>query len=126
MDHTEPGRLYSAGKGMAFRFTFITALLLLSAVCRGDVTIQIDPGWDGVYRPGRWVPVFLTLASDRPRQVDLELYVPHDSTFAMSVHESVAVDTKPVTIRLYAPLPQMLDEFTVIARDARTRRTVGE
>lgn len=44
----------------------------------------------------------------------------------MTVRESVAVDTKPTTIRLYLPLPATLDEFTVVARDAQTHRTVGE
>src|ERR1700744_6087295 len=102
------------------------ALLLISALCRADVMVALDYGWDTAYRPGRWTPVFITTQSDRPQQVILELYAPHDRTFGMVSTLSVAVSPSLRTDCLLIPLNENLSDVTVTVRDVETHKKLGE
>src|SRR4051812_5362628 len=90
-------------------------LLMLCAVLIGwagasgagaatTTSLSVDIGWNGAYRFGRWAPVYVTASDARPRNVLVELYVPHDQMHAMKIHQVVTIGPTPTTFALYAPL----------------------
>src|SRR4051794_2834240 len=92
---------------------FLFTLLSLIAGARADVAMSIDVGWDNHYRFGRWSPIFVTVSSDTPRQVEIDLYCPTDRRYAMSIGQSIVISPTAVTVPLYVPLSEALDETRI-------------
>src|SRR5437764_9579646 len=95
---------------------FLSALLSIAPPLRADVQMSVDIGWDNHYRIGRWTPIYVNATNDAPRQVVIELYAPTDRRYAMSVREGIALNPSPVTVPIYIPASQPLDETTVTIR----------
>ncbi|MCY2951802.1 MAG: hypothetical protein NTU53_07465 [Planctomycetota bacterium] len=105
------------------------ALLCLSGTSSANLTMRAQIGWDGVFRVGRWTPIYITLADDQAfpaRNVQLDIIAPHDNTFAMRVRQYVAVRPEASTFILYAPLTFQAGEAVAVVRDAKTGRSLGE
>lgn len=103
-------------------------LLLLCGVGSSApaATLNVEVGWGGAYRPGRWTPIFITAADARPRAVQMEVYVPHDDIQAMVIHQTVTISPTPTTIALYLPLGPRAEELSVTLRDPNSIRKVAE
>src|SRR5881628_1973869 len=89
----------------------LLALLLLCRVAAAEVKLNLDVGWNGYYRAGRWTPLFVTLAdTSKSRQALIELYTPTDRRYAVLIRQSLAIGPAPVTVPIYLPLSNQTDE----------------
>jgi hypothetical protein len=112
---------------------FILAVTLLvwcfgaAPAAHAATSLQVDFGWDGLIRPGRWNPVFVTVADSSARNVTLEFHSPYDNYHAMLIEQSMAIGPQAQTFPLYVPLwnPDVT-EIAVIVRDAKTRKKLAE
>jgi hypothetical protein len=102
-----------------------TVLMAVAPWARGEMKISLDVGWGERLRAGCWTPVFVTVSDDRPRNVVLELDVPHDTIHAMRIRQGVAVGPTAVTYSLLAPLNLPLEEAVVVVREAESDRELG-
>jgi hypothetical protein len=102
----------------------ILSLLVIGTVAGGAsaATLGVELGWGGSYRNMRWSPVFVTAADSKPRNVIIELYVPHDSLQSMTIRQMLTIGPMPSTVALYAPLSGRVDEISVKLLDAKTGR----
>jgi hypothetical protein len=103
---------------------FLAVLLALCAAtpCFADTTLMFDIGWGNHYRPGKWNPIYIIAADDKPREAEVELYAPTGRRYAMQIRQSFAISQQQVTIPIYAPLSYQLDETTLTLRDATSYR----
>jgi hypothetical protein len=109
------------------RFVSTTVLLLiLSTVSRADVTASVSYGWSSTYRPGHWTPVFVTVSSDKPRQVLIDLYAPHDRSFGVTPHILATAGPRPATYPMFVPLNLMARDATVTIRDPQSHRKLAD
>jgi hypothetical protein len=103
-------------------------LLCLALPAPGKVSMRVSLGWDGVYRTGRWAPIFITLAdpdAQPARNVLLSFLAPHDNAFAMQIRSALAIGPEPRTVVLYAPLTWQLDDTVVMVLDGNTGRRLA-
>lgn len=110
----------------ALRLLVVLLGLLHGAFAGAETTLTVSAGWGERTRPGRWVPVFLTVSSEQPQNVLAELYVPTDESNAMVIRQAFATGPGPVVYPVYAPLsegPQ--NALSVVLRSAETGRTVA-
>jgi len=83
---------------------FILAVTLLlgsfgvALPARGATSLQVDFGWDGLIRPGRWNPVFVTLADSSTRNVTLEFHSPYDNYHALLIEQAMTISPQPQTL----------------------------
>src|SRR5204863_5911007 len=98
---------------------FLSRILLLAAVLLpadafAKVHVQIDVGWIGAYRAGRWAPVYITMAEDDQaipaRNVVVQIVAPHDKTFGLRIFTGATIRNDPSTNLVYLPLTNQLDE----------------
>ena len=103
---------------------FLAVLLALCAAtpCFADTTLMFDIGWGNHYRPGKWNPIYIIAADDKPREAEVELYAPTGRRYAMQIRQSFAISQQQLTIPIYAPLSYQLDEMTLTLRDATSYR----
>src|SRR5437773_11622569 len=101
----------------------LIALLLPQTVAQAKVALSVDVGWNNRYRTGQWTPLYVSAATDgESRQVVLDLYGPTDRRYAMKISQSFAIGPTPITVPIYVPLSDQLDETTVTLRDANSGR----
>jgi hypothetical protein len=93
-------------------------VLLLGSDAGAKTTLDIQTGLDDRFRVGRWSPVFLTVQSDRPRTVIVELRVPNASASAMTIRQAIGVSTQPQKYVMYAPLGVYYDPLRATVFDA--------
>ena len=105
-------------------FLALTALFISAAPANAKVQLQVDVGWEGFFRPGRWTPLYITATDSAPRQVLIEVYCPTDRRYALTVLQGVAIGPSPVTVPVYVPLSYSVDETSIKIRDANTSRTL--
>src|SRR5438045_4508935 len=94
-------------------------LALLPAAVFAKVNVQIDVGWNGAFRAGRWAPIYITVADDQAipaRNVIFEIVAPHDKTFGLRIFNAATIRSDPSTNLIYVPLTQQLDETVPIIR----------
>ncbi len=103
-------------------FLALSLLLALASPCAAKIQLDIDVGWNNQFRPGKWTPLYVTLADNSPHQVDLELYCPTDRRYAMVVRQGLTIGPTPVTVALYVPLSYQLDETSITIRDSGSGR----
>ncbi len=106
------------------RAVFGLVIGLCSAVSAATF-LDVQVGWNGAYRGGRWGPLFVTTSDPTPRNALIELHSPHDQICSMSVRQVVAIGPTPATFAVFAPLGN-LDELAVILRDASTGRHLAD
>ena len=105
----------------------LISCLLCSTAAWGQATLSIEVGWQGIYRPGTWTPLYLTATIDSPRQVLADVYTPARGPNAVRVSQGFVIGPEPTTYVLYVPLPDQyeLERATVTLRDARTGRRLA-
>lgn len=111
----------------AWRGAVLSLMLLLAspAVARAEVRATVDVGWSGRFRAGRWTPLFVTATdTSRHRQAILDIYAPTDRRHAVKIHQSLPIGPTPVTVPLYVPLSNQLEQSTVGIVDANGGRTL--
>lgn len=90
------------------------------------VSLDVSVGFGGLYRAGAWSPVFLTLASKSPRAVLIEIALPHDQSYTMSIAQQASIGPEPTAFQLLAPLPMDLSRGTVTIRDGGSWRALAD
>lgn len=85
------------------------ALLLVAGFCCADASaktrLDLDVGWDGSVRVGRWSPVFITLTDPDGPDAFVEVAAPHDIMHGMRVRQFVGtLGPQPKTFVLYLPM----------------------
>jgi len=88
-------------------------------------SLDVEVGWGGAYRAGRWSPLFVTAADSRPRNVLIELYSPQGTNFAMRIRQIVTIGPQKTTFALYAPLAGYLESLSVTLRDPSSGRSLA-
>ena len=78
---------------------------------------QVEVGWGGHYRAGRFAPVFVTVAADEPTAGVVEVFVPGTGPFGERVETPVTLGPKPATYRLLVRPSAAAGEITVTVRD---------
>ncbi|WP_428940368.1 hypothetical protein [Fontivita pretiosa] len=89
-------------------------------------SLDVELGWGGAYRAGRWSPLFITAADSRPRNVLIELYSPQGTNFAMRIRQIVTIGPQKTTFVLYAPLAGYLESLSVTLRDPSSGRSLAD
>ena len=110
------------------RRLFVSFLLLLACATAApaELSLSVEIGWSGHFRVGRWGPLFVTLSDTRPRPVTLDVFSPHAHGVGMQTRLALSVSPTPATYAVYVPMAHQTDEYTVIVRDARSQRWLGE
>ena len=104
---------------------FLILLLILSPVAVAKTTLDVETGYGGRFRAGRWSPVFVTVQSDQPRDADVELHVANASSSVMSIRQTIGVGPAKQTYVLYAPLSMMDDPARVTLYDRDSGKTLA-
>ena len=103
-------------------------LLILALFAAPAAGAELRIGWDGFYKPGRWLPAFVTAADDGgPRAVDVELYVPGDPAggpFGERVVSSQTLAAEPSTFAVLVRPRGDLGGLTLRVIDRATGRTL--
>ena len=114
---------------MTFARSIFAALALFAALAGtagAAVKLSAEVGWDGQYRAGRWTPVYITAASDPPRNAVLNVSAPHSSAFGMSVRRGISLSARPATYPIYLPMGSSLYELQITLTDAETGRRLAD
>ena len=98
----------------------IITLLLLSASALASPTIDVQTGYGGRIRPGRWNPVFITLSNDQPINALADLSVGDD----VVIHRMIGVGPQPQTYVLYAPPLEFGSTFKVDVTNLATGKSL--
>lgn len=110
-----------ASRGMSIVRALIAALLLAAAPgALAEVKVSIDYGFGGLYRSGRWTPVYITVSdpsSTVTRNVRATLHGPHDQSHAIGISTRFAIRPEPSTAVIYAPIMAQLDETVLYIRE---------
>jgi len=111
----------------------LLAVVALTAQAGARVELAVDIGWDGIYRPGCWTPLFITVADTSAvtaRQAVLELRSPYDALSRLRVVQPLTLEARSTTYRLYLPLSYDLDATSATLRSASgatlARRNLSE
>ncbi|HEV8604419.1 MAG TPA: hypothetical protein VGQ99_03580 [Tepidisphaeraceae bacterium] len=111
-------------------FKLLAVLLaLLPAAATAKVNLQVDIGWNGAFRAGRWAPVYITASDDAAlpaRNVIIEIMAPHDKTFALKILNPATIRPDPSTVLVYVPLTFQLEDTIAVIRDAGSFRKLAE
>lgn len=104
----------------------LLVLLLISGFAGAETTLDIQTGLDDRFRVGRWSPVFLTVQSDKPRTVIVELRVPNASSSAMTIRQAIGVNTQSQKYVMYAPLGVYYDPLRATLFDAESNKVLAQ
>ncbi|HEY7090424.1 MAG TPA: hypothetical protein VH518_20170, partial [Tepidisphaeraceae bacterium] len=109
-------------------FTLVLVIGTVPALspAASSTKLDVEIGWNGSYRYMHWSPVFITAADFKPRNVILQLYVPHDSMQSMKIDQLVTIGPTPTTFVLYAPLGPRLEEMSVTLLDPGSFRRLAD
>ncbi|HTL30848.1 MAG TPA: hypothetical protein VL282_16575, partial [Tepidisphaeraceae bacterium] len=114
-----------SGRISGFRAGIVLAALCWASVAGAETSLLVRLGWDGIYRAGRWTPIYITTADSQPRSVNLEVSCPHDGIFAMQVRQSFTIGPQEQTFPIYCPTTYSLDQLTVTLRDSNTDKLLA-
>ncbi|MDQ3441006.1 MAG: hypothetical protein M3478_11730 [Planctomycetota bacterium] len=105
------------------------ALLGLGVHAAGAVPAGIDVrvGWGNTYRAGRWNPIYITAASNPPREVVAHVEGVHSAPHAMSVANRFALSPSASTHAVFFPLGESseLRQTSLLLRDAATGKRIA-
>ncbi|MBC7782308.1 MAG: hypothetical protein H7144_00595 [Burkholderiales bacterium] len=102
------------------------AMLLLALPAIAGTTLDIDAGFDGRFRYGRWSPVVVTVSGDEPCTGVLELRVPTGSESIITIRQHVGVGLQKQRYVLYAPVSLTYDPLRATLRDDETGKLLAE
>ncbi len=88
-------------------------LLLLAMPAAAQLKMEVESGYDGRYRAGRWSPVFITVQNDRPINAVVELRVPTASESVINISQRIGIGPEKQTYIIYAPLSLLYDPLRV-------------
>ena len=91
----------------------IGLVLLGGSIASANTRLFVSVGWDGAYKNGRWVPIFVDIADTTPRMVNLEIDAAHDQNSSMVIRQRVAAGPQSTTYVLFAPLTQSAEGTSV-------------
>jgi hypothetical protein len=100
--------------------------LLIAPAAFAQVQLGVDVGWSNRFRGGRWTPLYITLSSPQPRQVNVDVYSPTDRRYAMRIYQSVAIGPAPATFAIYIPMSYRVDEASVTVRDGDSNKRLAD
>jgi hypothetical protein len=111
-----------------------TAILLLLAgnVSQAKTKLEVEIGWEGVVRLGRWTPVAVTLTDPAMPNAAVEISAAHDPMFSMRVRQNVgALGPQPKTFVLYTPVNGYLgvnagSVLSIVVRDADSGKLLAD
>lgn len=83
-------------------------------------TLDASLGFDGVFKPDAWMPVYVRISDDRPRPATLELRTTRGRAGHV-VDARIFTSAQPTTFTLYSPPVGVLDRVTLQLRDADGR-----
>ncbi|HEY0009873.1 MAG TPA: hypothetical protein VGB55_14185, partial [Tepidisphaeraceae bacterium] len=69
----------------------ILYLLLFACPASGQTTLEIEAGFDGRFRAGRWSPVIATVKSNQPRSAILELRVASATAPVLIIRQTIGL-----------------------------------
>jgi hypothetical protein len=102
-------------------------VLTLAGICAAEPRLQVQRGWGGTERAGRWNLITVRVSNPAPLDVILELLASTDGGFATVTHEHVAIGPSVSTFELFAPKHYSLWEKSVLVlRDAQTERMISQ
>jgi hypothetical protein len=104
----------------------LVILCAAGGTARAESSLDVEVGWEGHYRAGRWAPLFVTVADTSPRACIIEVSAPHSPTVGMLVSTQVTASATPATYPIYVPLGHGTNDVLVVLRDARTQRRLAE
>ncbi len=104
----------------------LLAMLMACGYAPAKTVMEIESGFDGRFRPGRWSPVFVTVKSDSPRTAIVELRVPNASASAMTIRQAIGVGIEQQKYVLYAPLSMLYDPLRATLIDAETGKLLAQ
>lgn len=89
--------------------------------------LDVEGGWGGQYRLGRWSPIFITASDPTTRNVVLDLLWPQGQSFRMSVRQNLTIGPNARTFRLQAPVGGWSgEEPSARLTDANTGKLLAE
>ncbi len=109
----------------AILWVWAALLALAAGGSAAAVSLDMEAGWDGQTRVDAWTPIFVTLRSDQPLNVLLELYAPQSGAAAMSVRQVVAAGQTAQTYILYSPFIFNLNQAGITVRDAQSGKLLA-
>lgn len=102
-------------------------MLVLASLCASQTILQVQHGWGGKDRAGRWNPVTVRVSDRVPRNVSMELIAPTEGGFANVIGEQVAIGPTPATFELFAPTQySRFGQSVLVLRDSQTRKLVAQ
>ncbi len=104
---------------------FLIALLCTAIGAGAETQLDVDIGWGGGTRTGRWLPIFITASDPRPHNVVLEVYWPHDSTYATRISQGFTIGPDPATFPLIVPINYAAIDASITLRDASNGKTLA-
>jgi hypothetical protein len=116
---------------MCSRFALILCLLLVTVSAQAKTALDVEVGWEGVMRMGRWTPVQVTLSDPDGANALVEISAAHDQIFSMRVREPVgAITAQPKTFIFYVPVNGYIglgmgSVLSVVVRDAGTGKVLA-
>lgn len=109
----------------------ILCLLLSPISSQAKTALDVEVGWEGVVRIGRWTPMQVTLSDPDGVNAVVEISAAHDQIFSMRVREPVgAVTAQRKSFLFYVPLNGYLgfgagSALSVVVRDADTGKVLA-
>lgn len=109
----------------------LAGCLLPAGRLMAKTTMDVQVGWEGTIRFGRWTPVMVTLSDPDGRDVVVELSSGQDAAYGMSVRQHVGtLASRPKTFPLYVPVLSYYGGYSagpvhVRVRDAKTRKVLA-
>ena len=92
---------------MTLRIQIILCVLLsvTSQAASAKTSLDVEVGWEGTVRMGRWTPVQVTLSDPSQPSAVVEIAAAHDAIFTMRVHQFVGtLGAQAKTFMLYVPM----------------------
>jgi hypothetical protein len=106
---------------------FISIIVCLATRGGAQVRLEMQQGWEGKQRAGRWNPVFVRAADRAPQDVILELESATEAGFGTSIREHVAIGPNKGTFEFYAPSHYSpLSQDVLVIRDADGGRAIAQ
>lgn len=109
--------------------TGVLLALLMAAFAPADVHMDIEAGYEGRFRPGRWSPVFVEVWSDptdAPQTAILSLTVPNASNSVMDITQAIGVGPQKQKYILYAPVAMNYNPLRASLRNAESNALLTE
>src|SRR5688500_12748646 len=100
----------------------VSVVLGCASMAGAEPKVSFEVGWDGKYLAGRWTPVYVTISDAYPRAVVMQVDAPYDRRYQISLQQGLTIGPTPVTVPIYVPLNQSLQETRIVLTTPSGRR----